>query len=346
MKKKTIKIILAIVLVITLVVGTGISIQLYRLEVRNFTSKDSESHGIYIYPNTPIDSVTTMLLEHYDIASIHSWQHNLKRYSLRQPKPGYYKLPVQFGDKHFIRRLQLGEESPIKLAFNNSLRTNEQLAKHFGERLLIDSAEIAERFNDNEYLKQFGFNKETVKCMFIPNTYQVYWTISVDKLFQRFLREYNTFWTDARREQAMSKGLTPVETAILASIVESETHNKAEHPAIASLYLNRLHKGMHLQACPTAIYASGNFKLRRVLKRHLAIDSPYNTYKYAGLPPGPIRTPYGSTIDSVLSAPKTDYLYMCANPDFSGTHIFSSTYRIHSRAAKQYQRELNNRKIR
>ena len=326
-------------------IGAGIGIQMYRLEVRNFSSKDGESHGFYIYPDTPTDSLTQQLLQEYDVLSLRRWKKDVKRFALRQPKPGYYKLPAQFGDKHLIRRLQLGTETPVHISFTNAIRTREQLAKHLSSRLLIDSADIASRMNDDAYLQPFGFNKETILCMFLPNTYEVYWTISADQLFQRFAKEYRSFWTDSRQEQAKQIGLTPVETAVLASIVESETRNKDEHPIIASLYLNRLRKGMHLQACPTAIYASGNFKLRRVLKKHLAIDSPYNTYKYAGLPPGPIRAANGATIDSVLHAPKTEYLYMCANPDFSGTHIFSSNYKQHAQTAKLYQQQLNKRKI-
>jgi UPF0755 protein len=158
-------------------------------------------------------------------------------------------------------------------------------------------------------------------------------------------KEYQRFWNEERLVKAKAIGLTPTEVATLASIVASETNKTAEHPLIASLYLNRLNKGIALQACPTVIYAVGNFKMRRVLKRHLAIDSPYNTYKNRGLPPGPIRLARPDVIDAVLNAPKTDYLYMCANPDFSGTHVFSSNYAKHSAVARQYQRELNQRKV-
>ncbi|MBR6508715.1 MAG: endolytic transglycosylase MltG, partial [Paludibacteraceae bacterium] len=158
-------------------------------------------------------------------------------------------------------------------------------------------------------------------------------------------REYKAFWTKERLRKADSLGLTPTEVATLASIVESETHNEKEYPIIASLYLNRLRKGMPLQACPTVIFATGDLKMRRVLKRHLKIDSPYNTYINRGLPPGPIRCAMGSTMDAVLNAPETDYLYMCANPDWSGTHIFSAKYSVHAETAKAYQQELNARQI-
>lgn len=342
---KTWKIILISVAGALLLLGAIAAIQLYRLEVCNFHSYDEESHGIYVYPDMTMDSVTTLLEEHYKIASLYSWRVCVRKYSLFHPKPGYYRFPARIGNKHLIRRLQLGEESPIRLTFTNAMRTPEQLAKHLSKQLLLDSAEIASRLADDKYLKEFGMNHYTGLCLFLPNTYEVYWTISADKLFKRMYKEYQAFWNRERRHKADSIGLSPVEVSILASIVESETHRAQEHPTIASLYLNRLRKGIHLQACPTVIYATGNLQLRRVLKRHLAIDSPYNTYKYAGLPPGPIRCPNAATLDAVLNAPKTDYLYMCANPDFSGTHIFSSNYRIHSQTARQYQRNLNERKI-
>ena len=159
------------------------------------------------------------------------------------------------------------------------------------------------------------------------------------------LREYNTFWNKERRNKADSLGLTPIEVAIIASIVEGESHNPREMPLIASLYLNRVHKGMLLQACPTVKYAVGDFKLKRILNRHLAVDNPYNTYKYPGLPPGPIRCPAPATIDMVLNAPKTNYLFMCANPDLSGTHIFSSSFGGHAAAAAQYRQTMDNMQI-
>ena len=214
-----------------------------------------------------------------------------------------------------------------------------------GNKLMLDSLEVKNRLDDKDYLAHFGLTPETAVCLFIPNTYEVYWTLSADQLFARMYKEYQRFWNEERLAKAKKLGLTPTEVATLASIVASETNRKEEHPTIASLYLNRLRKGIALQACPTVIFAVGDFKMRRVLKRHLKIDSPYNTYTQRGLPPGPIRLARPDVIDAVLNAPKTDYLYMCANPDFSGTHVFSSSYSKHSSVARQYQRELNKRRV-
>jgi UPF0755 protein len=241
--------------------------------------------------------------------------------------------------------LQNGKETPINISFNHSLRTREQLAAHLGEKLLIDSTEIKSKLDDATYLAKFDLTPETAVCLFIPNTYEVYWGMSVDQLFERMHTEYKQFWNEERLNKAKKIGLSPTEVATLASIIACETNNTSEHPTIASLYMNRIRKGMPLQACPTVIFAVGDFSMRRVLNKHLEIDSPYNTYKYKGLPPGPIRLARPDIMEAVLNAPKTEYLFMCANPDFSGTHIFSTTYAKHKSVAKQYQRELDRRKI-
>lgn len=327
-------------------VGSVVFYQYYRLEVSNFASNDGEGHGYYLYPDMSVDSLVSLMKQDYTLASERSWNAHRKYLHFISIKPGYYRFPAHIGDKHLIRRVQSGVETPVHFTFNNAIRTREQLAGQVSKYLLMDSVDILNRLNNDAYMSRFGMNAENSRCLFIPNTYEVYWTITPDKLFERMQREYNHFWNDTRRHKADSIGLTPIEVSILASIVESETRRQSDYPNIASLYLNRLHKGMLLQACPTVIYATGDLKLRRVLKRHLAIDSPYNTYKNRGLPPGPIRCANGSTMDAVLNAPKTNYLYMCANPDFSGTHIFSNRYSIHASAARQYQAELDNRDIR
>jgi UPF0755 protein len=262
-----------------------------------------------------------------------------------QPKPGHYRFAATISNRELIRRVQLGEETPIRLSFTHSIRTREQLAGHLSKRLLIDSVQVIQRLNDKDYMAHFGLTPETAVCLFIPNTYEVYWTTDADQLFARMYKEYQRFWNDERQAKAQALGLSPIEVATIASIIASETNKKEEYPTIASIYINRLKKGIALQACPTVIFAVGDFSLRRVLKRHLAIDSPYNTYKYRGLPPGPIRLARPDVIDAVLNAPKTDYLYMCANPDFSGTHVFSSSYAKHSAIAREYQRALNKRKV-
>ena len=343
---KRIKKFFVVAVVALLIVFAGFIEQYYRLEVCNFVSRDGESHGYYVYSDMSADSLFHLMCVDYEVQDEGAWYSHSKYLLYEQPKSGYYRFPAEMGNKHLIRRLQLGLETPINLSFTQAIRTPDQLAGAMGKKLLLDSVEVIRRLKDKTYLAQFGMKPETAVCLFIPNTYEVYWTISADQLFARMYKEYVRFWNDERLAKAKALGLTPVEVATLASIVASETNKTAEYPLIASLYLNRLNKGIALQACPTVIFAVGDFKMRRVLKRHLAIDSPYNTYKNRGLPPGPIRLARPDVIDAVLNAPKTDYLYMCANPDFSGTHVFSSNYSKHGAVAREYQGELNKRRVR
>lgn len=346
MKKRiAIRYILIIVGITILVAGVFLFEQYYRLEISNFEAKDGQQHSYQIYPGATIDSVMQLLEEDYDIAGESDFYLHAKLLTFNHPEPGHYTFDAQIANQDIINRLKFGLQTPVNITWNNYVRTNQDLAGKVTKHLMLDSTQLVQLLDSNTYLAQYGFDKETVRCLFIPNTYQVYWNTTPDALFARMQREYNTFWNDSRKQKADSLGLTPIEVAIVASIVEGESHNKKEMPLIASLYLNRIHKGMLLQACPTVKYAVGDFKLKRILNRHLAIDSPYNTYKYPGLPPGPIRCPAPTTIDMVLNAPKTDYLFMCASPELNNTHIFSSTFGKHAAAAVQYRHTMDTMKI-
>lgn len=336
---------LGVVLLTMVLTACLIAEQWYRMEVCNYESYDGEGHGYYVYPDMDADSLLRLMQADYEIHSMRDWRWHKKHLLYDAPNPGYYRFPAKIGDKHLIHRVQAGIESPVRITWTNAVRTREQLAGKLSHQLLLDSAAIVSRLNSTDYMSKYGLNRETAVCMFLPNTYEVYWTWDADQLFSRMRKEYDRFWTDERQFKADSLHLTREEVITLASIVESETNRLSEYPQIAALYLNRLRKGMHLQACPTVIFASGNFKTRRVLKRHLAIESPYNTYKNLGLPPGPIRCTRGTTVDAVLNAPPTNVLYMCANPDFSGTHVFSTTFAQHAATARLYQQALNERQI-
>ena len=344
MKKSTWIIISLVATLLLAALGFCIK-QYYHFAITNFVSHDHESHGYHVHEGMSSDSLLAEMLGDYEMLSELSWCMHCQYKKFNKPKPGYYRFADKIANRDLIRRLQLGEETPIRLSFTHAIRTREQLAGYMGRKLQLDSIEVIQRLNDSEYLAHLGLTPETAVCLFIPNTYEVYWTMSADQLFTRMYKEYNRFWNEDRLAKAARLGLTPVEVATMASIIASETNKSEEYPTIASIYINRLNKGIALQACPTVIFATGDFSLRRVLKRHLAIDSPYNTYKYRGLPPGPIRLARPDVIDAVLNSPKTNYLYMCANPDFSGTHIFSSSYAQHAAVARQYQRALNQRKV-
>jgi len=346
MEKRNRNILFIALAIVFVCVFVCVCIFLSRALVSNATSHDGEAHAYYVYPDTPLDSVLAQVEQDYRIYSLMNIRLVARYEGLKLPQPGYYRFPARFSSRSLVHHLLLGWQTPVSLRFTNQIRNREQLSARLGKVLLLDSAEVMARLDSLDYLEQFGVNRETAVCLFIPNTYEVYWTISSDDLFQRMYAEYRRFWNEERLHKAHQLGLTPTEVATLASIVESETNKKEEHPTIASLYLNRLRKGMALQACPTAIFASGDFKTHRVTKSLLQINSPYNTYKCRGLPPGPIRLANGTGMDAVLNAPKTNYLYMCANPDWSGTHVFSSTFSEHSRVGAAYRRELNKRGIR
>lgn len=245
---------------------------------------------------------------------------------------------------HVFSRFYRGYQEPMNLTIG-SVRTLDRLARSVGKQLMIDSTEIAQAMNDSIFRQKLGYTQETLPSLFIPETYQVYWDMSVEAFFERMQKEHQRFWNKERLEKAAALQMTPTEVSILASIVEEETNNAAEKPMVAGLYLNRLRIGMPLQADPTIKFALQDFGLRRITNAHLNVVSPYNTYLNAGLPPGPIRIPTTVGLDAVLNPVKHDYLYMCAKEDFSGTHNFASTLAEHTRNARKYWNALNKRKI-
>ena len=242
------------------------------------------------------------------------------------------------------RLLNGHQQEPMMLTIPET-RTMPRMAELISRKLMLDSATIAQAICDSAFCQQMGFNAQTIYALFVPNTYQVYWDMSLDDLMQRMQKEYNAFWTADRRQKAEALALTPLQVATLASIVDEETANNGEKPMVAGLYLNRLRRGMLLQADPTVKFAMQDFALRRILKKHLETDSPYNTYKYIGLPPGPIKVPSIKGMDAVLNAVKHDYIFMCAKEDFSGTHNFATTLKEHQQNAMRYQQALNARGI-
>ncbi len=257
---------------------------------------------------------------------------------------GRYAIRPADNAYHVFTRLYRSCQEPMNLTVG-SVRTPDLLARSVGKQLMIDSAEIACLLNDTLLVRQWGYRKETLPCLFIPDTYQVYWNISAEQFVERMRKEHRRFWNEERMRKAQAAGLTPEEVCTLASIVEEETNNNAEKPVVAGLYINRLRKGMPLQADPTVKFALQDFRLKRISNKHLAVDSPYNTYRNSGLPPGPIRIPTPAGIDAVLNHEKHDYIYMCAKEDFSGTHNFASNYTQHMKNARKYWKALNERKI-
>ncbi|WP_268035922.1 endolytic transglycosylase MltG [Algoriphagus sp. PAP.12] len=259
-------------------------------------------------------------------------------------KPGLYTIKPDMTNLELVRLLRSGDQTPVKITFNN-VRTKEDLAEKITANLEIDSTQFLNLIQDSVYIRKFDFDEETIMSMFIPNTYEVWWNTSPEALFDRMYREYNDFWTDARKDKAKQMGLNQKEVSTLASIVQAESQKSDERPRIAGVYLNRLRLNMPLQADPTLVFALGDFSLKRVLNIHKETESPYNTYKYAGLPPGPINLPDINSLEAVLNAEDHKYLYFCAKEDFSGYHSFATSLAQHNANARRYQAALNQARI-
>ncbi|NSL87794.1 endolytic transglycosylase MltG [Chitinophaga solisilvae] len=257
-------------------------------------------------------------------------------------KAGRYKITHGMSNFDIVKLLRSGKQSPVELVITK-LRTKEDFVRKISLNLEADSVTLRAMMRDPVYLRQFGLDTSTVMCVVVPDTYEFYWNTSAENVFKKLNREREEFWTDERKQKAAALGLTPVQVTILASIVDEESNKLDEKPIIASVYLNRFRKGMRLQADPTVKFALQDFALKRIREGHTQFDSPYNTYRYAGLPPGPICTPSEKTLKAVLNTPETDYLYFCARADFSGYHAFAATYAEHLENARKYQAELNKR---
>jgi UPF0755 protein len=248
-------------------------------------------------------------------------------------------------NRQILRLFTAGLQTPVKVSIVHA-RTNEDLAKLIAKQLIFNEEDILPYLNSRDSLAEYNFDPISVKSMIIPNTYEFYWTSTPKKFLDKMFAEYQKFWNDDRIQKAEKIGLSPLEVSTLASIVQAEqSKNITEQPTIAGLYMNRLRKKIPLQADPTVIYAIQDFNRKRLLKSDLQIDSPYNTYKYAGLPPGPINLPSINALDAVLNYVSHEYIYMCAKDDFSGFHYFSTTLNQHQIYAQRYQKALNSRGI-
>lgn len=260
-------------------------------------------------------------------------------------KPGKYLLKPSMNNKELISLLRSGKQLPVRVIFNN-IRTKEQLALIVSEQIEAKSYALLNLMNDPDYVKRLGFTPDNILAMFIPNTYEFYWNSTADKFLQRMKKEYDKYWTVQKLDLAKKINFTPSQISVLASIVQMESNKEDEKPIIAGVYINRLKKDWKLEADPTLVFALGDFSISRVLRIYKEIDSPYNTYMYNGLPPGPICLPTMSSLNSVLKYVSHNYMFFCAKDDFSGYHSFASTYEQHMVNARKFQKALDRRGIR
>ena len=330
--------------------GSGILILIILILVyRNIFSVtihcEKKNQVIYIPTGASYEQVMDTLESNLVIKSFKmlEWVAKKKNYPA-MIRAGRYIISKDLDYNGLINLLRSGRQTPVRVTFSN-IRTLNQLAERISMQIEADSSRIIGFLSDESNFANDGFKSENIIALFIPNTYEFLWNTDAKGLYTRMLREYRLFWNYQRLSRAREKGLDPMEVAILASIIDDEVAKADEKPRIAGVYLNRLKRGIPLQACPTIKFALNDFTITRVLYKHLQIDSPYNTYKYSGFPPGPIGCPSIEGIDAVLNAEDHDYLYFAAKADFSGYHNFSRTLAEHNHYAALYQKELDKRKI-
>ncbi len=310
-----------------------------------FASNVQQTTYFYIPTGSSYQQVKKMLKNDTIVSNLNTFDRVAQRKNYpNRVMPGRYLLIEGMSNNALVNLLRSGEQAPVRLTITN-IRTVEELAASIAIQIELDETTIYEALTDSTAIADSGLDTPDIKLLFIPNTYEVFWNISETQLLARMQREYNAFWHEGRLARASEIGMTSQEVGILASIVQSETNKQDEKARIAGVYMNRLVRRIPLQADPTVVYALGDFTINRVLNSHLEIDSPYNTYMHAGLPPGPINLPEPATIDAVLNYEKHDYLFFSAKADFSGYHVFARTYREHLRNAREYQQALNERRI-
>ncbi len=306
----------------------------------NFTEK----YVLFVRPETSVQTVIDSLVSGAGAQRPRSLERCFEEENLAAcMKPGRYVIEPSFTSIYVARMLTHGWQTPGNMTLSGTIRTKARLAQKIAAQMMADSASIAQALDSAEFLEPYGFTPENVFAMILPDTYQMYWTASVREIFDRLKKEYDAFWTQERLDKAKAQKLNQMQVSVLASIVSGETLKSIEYPRIAGVYLNRYRKGMRLQADPTVAFCF-NYEPDRILKKHLKVDSPYNTYKYAGLPPAPINVPPKACLEAVLSPENHKYLYFCASPDFDGTHRFAVTYSEHQKNARAFQRELTRRR--
>lgn len=312
--------------------------------VGSFSQSDKTEY-VYIDDNDDMDSLSEKFESFASGRAILTFK-VLARHSgyADHLRTGRYAIQPGENTVTVFRHLKNGFQEPVMLTIPES-RTMDRLAVSLSKKLMLDSTVVAILLRDPSYCAKQGYDTATIACLFVPNTYEVYWNTSLDNLLARMKKEHDHFWNADRLAKAQAIGLTPNEVCTLASIIDEETANNAEKPMIAGMYLNRLKTDMPLQADPTIKFALQDFALKRIYHNMLTIDSPYNTYQNTGLPPGPIKIASVKGIDAVLNRVDHNYLYMCAKEDFSGTHNFAATYQEHLRNANKYARALNERGI-
>ena len=315
-----------------------------RYYIDNKKPNFSEKYVLYVRPEMSVAEVMDSLQAGAGTVRPKSVERAFAKMEMNaNMKPGRYVVDSTSTSIYVARMLVYGWQTPQNMTLSGTLRKKDRIAQRISSQMMVDSASVADALNDEAFLAEYGFTPENVFALIIPDTYEMYWTASVKDIFDRFKKEYDAFWTSDRKEKAKAQGLSPMQVSVMASIVSGETLKAFEYPIIAGVYLNRYKKGMKLQADPTIAFCY-DYTLDRILKKHLTVDSPYNTYKHVGLPPAPINVPPKACLEAVLNPQKHIYIYFCASPAFDGTHNFAVGYNEHLKNARAFQRELTARR--
>ncbi len=337
------KIVLALLAVAALLAGVA-GFVLGRYYIDNKKPNFSDKYVLYVRPEMTVSEVMDSLQAGAGTVRPKSVERAFAEMEMdANMKPGRYVVDSTCTSIYVARMLVYGWQTPQNMTLSGTLRKKDRIAQRISSQMMIDSASVADALNDEAFLAGYGFTPENVFALIIPDTYEMYWTASVEEIFDRFKKEYDAFWTSERQEKAKAQGLTPMQVSVMASIVSGETLKTFEYPIIAGVYLNRYKKGMKLQADPTIAFCY-DYTLDRILKKHLTVDSPYNTYKHVGLPPAPINVPPKACLEAVLNPQKHNYIYFCASPAFDGTHNFAVSYGDHLKNARVFHRELTARR--
>jgi UPF0755 protein len=306
-------------------------------------AKVPEGKYFYIPTGTGMAEVKNKLIEKGVLTNI-GWFTRIAGWKgYKNVKPGRYEIKKDMSLSALVNMLKSGQQSPVNFVITK-IRTKETFAKRVGSALECDSLQMITFLNNNDTLKKYGLDTNSVMSVVMPDTYTYFWNTTPEKVFQKLYAAHQRFWTEERKLKAAKQGVTPLEAITVASIIDEETNAPSDRPNIASVYLNRVKKGMPLGADPTIKFALKDFALKQILYEHLKFPSPYNTYINKGLPPGPICTPQPGTIDAVLNAPQTDYLFFVANSKFNGTHLFTTNLRDHENLADLYRKEFKRRR--
>lgn len=339
MKKVSTRIIVLLILALLTFAAVKVGLWLSDNKISNFEG----TAELFVYPETSVEEVITQIDTQLVIKRHASLERAFRNKQVADYiQPGHYIVEDGATSVYVARMLNNCWQTPVNLVLSGTLRRKSEIARKIANQMMVDSASVMAAMTSQEFLSKYGFDTVDVFSLLMPDTYQMYWTATVEEIFDRQKEAYDAFWTEERLKKAKAQGLTRKEVSILASIVKGETNYEPEMPKIAGVYLNRLHKGMKLQADPTIAFCY-DYNVNRIYKRNLSYDSPYNTYKYAGLPPGPIYVPTKACLEAVLNPEGSRNLYFCADPSFNGSHRFAATYSEHLKNAREFQRALNRR---